>query len=143
MSLTAVRPYFVARGKQVGLSEHLDAFNVENIASTVIDKSFHVEMGVGTGVRLNMTDQEIDQPVTVRIFRKGFRNAQQGLDLVIAESEKYIKAAVDQTKSLTGELKNVRLDTIVYESLAQSNDNIAVARVEFTALVILGLQDTN
>jgi hypothetical protein len=140
MSLASLRPYIRARCKAVGLSEWADGFNFENIPSNIIDKSFHMEMGTASGERLNMADQEISYPVTVRIFVKGFRQPAQGIDSATALVDSLIKEVCKAGNRATqATIKNVFFDSMALTAVSQTNDNLVVASVTFRALVILNV----
>lgn len=139
MSMTAVRAYHRSRAQAIGLTEWLDGFNFSNIPSNIIDKSFHLEMGVATALKLNQTDQEIEYPITVRMFIKGFRDPASGIDTAIQYSEDLIKQAVNSVNRLTQTtgIKNVIFETLSIDPIADSNDNLVVASCVFRTLVIL------
>lgn len=140
MSLANVRPYFKARALEQGWKEWKDAFNIGNIPATLIDGSFHVEMGDLSQLKFNQYDLETEFPVTVRYFKKGFKDPQGALDLSIASTENYIRASLKATNRLTGVgIKNVRLVTARWVRYDTSNDNLIMAEMQFTALVILAV----
>lgn len=139
MSLSLVRPYFKARCLAVGLTEHPDEFNIDNIPSTIIDKSFHVGLTSANGDKLNQNDQEISAPVEVVFYYKGFRDPSDGLDKAIAKSEELIKEAERPSNRLGACIKNVNLNSIVYEALSLGNDNVIRTRIVFNIKTSLAL----
>lgn len=140
MSLQHVRPYFRNRAVEIWGSEKewKEPFNVNNIPSTIIDGSFNVELLTGSGVKQNQTDLEIQFPVKVRYFKKGYRDPQAGLDLATAAADSYIRQALKHSTRLVGEgIKNVQLTAFDFVRLNESNDNLIMVEMDFTALVIL------
>lgn len=139
MSMTAVRSYHRSRAQALGLVEWKDGFNFSNIPANIINKSFHLEMGVATARKLNQTDQELEYPVTVRVFIKGYRDPASGIDSAIQYAEDLIKQEVTSVNRLTQTtgIKNVVFETLSIDPIAESNDNLVVASIVFRALVIL------
>ena len=134
MSMTEVRSYFRSRCLAVGLKEHNDAFNDENIPSTYIDNSFHVLLNSFSGRKLNQTDQEIDCAVTVSFWVKGFRNPTSGLDSAVSKSETLLKEVLKNYNRLGQCLKNVVFNNVAYTALSEDNDNAIKVTMSFTAL---------
>lgn len=139
MGLTAVKPYYVARAKAIGLSEHSDAFNDENIASTLLGDKFHVKLGAFSGTKLNQADQEVTCPVTVTIFVKGYANPSDALDKAVLKTDLLVKECLKNSNRLGTLIKNVRFDTAVPEALAVSNDNAVKVTISFTTFVIMAI----
>ena len=140
MSFPLVLDYFSARSKAIGYKEHQDAFNFDNNPDSIIDKTFHIETGTWDGVKLNQTDQEVSCDVTVRLFFKAFRSTIETRRVAAVESEKLVKECLKHSNRLTGaSIKNVQLESVNFEPLATSNDNIVVAKHLFSALVILDI----
>lgn len=140
MSLTHVRPYFRERALSLGWAEWKEPFNVNNIPATIIDNAFNVEMGRLSGLKQNQEDIETELPVIVRYFRKGYRDPQGALDLSIAAVDSYIREALRHNLRLVGVgLKNVRLVGTNWVRFNESNDNLIMAEMEFTTLVILAV----
>lgn len=139
MSLTLVRPYFKARCLAVGLTEHTDVFNFQNIPSSISNYSFHVEFTSASGVKLNQHDQEITIPCNVSFYVKGYRNPAEGMDKAIAKCEALIVETLLPANRLGQCLKNVTLSSVTFEPLAGSNDNTIKVQIGFTAFTSLAL----
>jgi len=133
MSMVLVRPYFIARAKAVGLKEHLDAFNEENVASTTVNNSFHVLLSSFAGRKLNQHDQEIDCGVTLTFWIKGYRKPIEALDAAVQKSETLLKEVVKNSNRLGQCLKNVVFNNVSYEPLSEDNDNAIKVTMTFTA----------
>lgn len=139
MSLSLVRPYFKARCLAVGLTEHPDVFNFNNVPSTIIDYSFHVEFFSANGTRLNQNDQEITIPCEVLFYVKGYRNPAEGMDRAIAKAESLIYEVLRPVNRLGTCLKNVSLGSINFEPLSNANDNAIKTRISFNVFTSLFL----
>jgi hypothetical protein len=139
MSMTAVRSYFKARCIALGMKEHDDGFNEDNVASTVLDNSFHVLLGNFSGRKLNQSDQEMDCPVTVTFWVKGFRRPVEGLDKAILKSELLVKETLKNSNRLGQSIKNVTLGSVNFAALSDDNDNAVKVTLSFTALISLAI----
>lgn len=140
MSFESVRPYFAARCTAVGLKEHKDAFNDENIPSTYLDGSFHVLLNGFDGIKLNQNDQESRCKVAVSFWLKGFRTPSEGLDRAVAKSELLLKETLKNSNRLGQCIKNVVFNDVSYSALSDDNDNAIKVTMNFTAFVIIEIQ---
>lgn len=139
MSLVDVKPTFDACLKTLGYKEWPDGFNTENIPSTRLKSAYHVDVSEGQGISQNQNDLEIDVPVTVRLFKCGFRYAGEAK----SEAIKIVETALNEIQKPSRRLgssgiKNIRFNSFVLEPIDQSNDNVILITMEFTASVILG-----
>lgn len=139
MSLTLVRAYFRSRCLAVGLKEHDDAFNEDNVASTTLDNSFHVLLNGFTGRKLNQSDQEIECAVIVTFWVKGFRKPTDGLDRAVSKSELLLKESLKNSNRLGQSIKNVVFNNVSYTALSEDNDNSVKVTMNFTALISLAI----
>jgi hypothetical protein len=138
-SLIDVKKYFRQRCLAIGLHEHKDAFFDENIASTVVDNSFHVLISGFNGVKLNQNDQEMSCRCLVSFWIKGFKNPSEGLDKAVAKSEFLIKEVLKPSNRFGQSIKNVSLGAINYAQMSESNDNSIKVTIEFTSYLILSV----
>lgn len=140
MSFAAVRPYIRARANACKLKEWKDGFNWQNIPRTIVDGSYHMEMGVASGLKQNQTDLEVWYPVTVRIFTKGLKVPAEGIDKSEALATAFVEEALRAKVRLTQPaIKNVVFDTLNVEPFDESNDNLVVATVILRVLVIMNV----
>jgi hypothetical protein len=137
MSLTAVKPYFKTHLSALGFREWLDAFNSENIPSTLLNGSFHLALPSSSAVPQNQHSLDISQSVTVTIARKGYRSSSAAVDQLLEDTQQILCRLLDPKYRVTGKLKNVLFDGSTVEALSQSNDNVALARLNFTCYIIL------
>ena len=137
MSWTNIRSYFNDRCEEQGLSEWEDAFNTDDIPSTVIDGSFHVQFKDFDGDGQNHRDQETTVNVEVQFFLKGFAKPRDAVDAVIIKAEAIVKSSIIETNRLTQDFKNVIFRSMSIEPFSDSNDNIARARMQFSIRSIL------
>lgn len=130
--ISEIRPYFTTVAKSLGLKEHTDAFYDENIASSVIDKSFHVLLEQGS---LSRTDQLLlgmSIPCRVRFWIKGYQTPTQAVTKAEELAEVFIKEACKSSLRLSQAcIKNVLPSTVQVEALTDDNDNVAQATISF------------
>jgi hypothetical protein len=142
MSLTTVKSYFKTRCLAVpGFREHKDAFNWRNIASSGLNKAFHITIGQTTARKIhqpNCIESETD--VAVRLFFKGYRDPAAGIDTAIQESELLIKSCAAVAQSHGTSIKNVTFNSMQVEPFDESNDNSIISTLNFTALVLTDVE---
>ena len=137
MSLTLIKPYFKVRCEAVGLKPVGDAFDNENIATTVINYGYNIEFFSASGVSINQNTQDISVPVDVVFFVKGFRSPQDGFDKAIVKVEQLIKEVEAPANRLGSCLKNVKLNQISIEPFSDSNDNLVKVKTSFDVFTSL------
>lgn len=137
MSLTAIRPYFRARMNALNYNEWRDGFNFNNIPSTVLNLSYHIETISGNGVSFNQLDQVINQDVTIRVFFKGYRKPQDAIDSAMNAYSDILDACLDPANRLNQSFKNILFTSMQMDPLADTNDNAVILSLTFTVLVIL------
>lgn len=145
MSMKSVRSYMRAMCKNVGLSEWKDSFNSDNIPENILDKAFFLDMrDVTQGQQRSQWDQVVLMPLTVRIFKKGYRTPADAIDAVIELTENLIKEACAPVNSnaQTNGIKGVLFDSCRYDPIDQSNDNAVVSEVTFNFTVSFDLNNS-
>ena len=139
MSLSLVKPYFVARCEEVGLQRHPDPFNESNIPSTLIDYAYQLNLTTASIRKMNQNDLELDAPIEVIFYVKGYRDPDSGQDDAISKAEELIVACEAPSLRLGTGLKNVIFQTMAIESLDATNDNIIRVRLNFNTITILAI----
>jgi len=140
MNLNKAITYFRSRCSAIGLKEWKDGFNVSNIPANILDKSFQITYGTMIGLKQNQHDQEINLPVTVNVFTKGYRESALGIDSAIQLTENLIVECLKPTNRLTQSngIKNIVFENANYEQIDGSNDNAVIATINFRAFIVLG-----
>lgn len=139
MSISNVRGFYKTRLEGLGFEQWDDGFNFENIPSTILDGAFHIEVNPSSGGPTNQTIQNVTMPVTVRVFRKGFRNVSEGIDSAILDVENIICDIIAPAVRLSSDIKNVVLDGFSVNPLDDSNDNAIMIELNFTNLIIFDI----
>lgn len=137
MSIAAVKPYFEARCRAVGMKKHPDAFNEENIPSSTLDETFHVLLGSFSGVSLNQAHQVITAPVTVSFWLKGYRDPDACIDRAVQKADALIKETLKNSNRLGTIIKNVSFSTMSLSQQNATDDNVVKVTLDFTALVMM------
>ena len=141
MSLKQSYNYFRARCKVVGLREWSDGFNSDNIPSSIIDKSYHIKQGQITGIKLNQNDQEVNFPIVLEVFVKGFRDPYSAIETSAELVEDILIECLKATNRVTqgNGIKNITFESAIFEPISANNDNAVKTTINFRVLSILGL----
>lgn len=139
MSLASIRPYFRARMNALSYVEHKDGFNFENIPSTLLNRSYHIE--TPTGTRLGSYDatgraQEYTHDCVIRVFFKGFRDPASGIDLAMTAADAIVAEVIDTDNRLGTNIKNVYLENVTITPQDETNDNNVLLEITFSSLII-------
>lgn len=145
MSWSNIRPYFNAILEAKGYREWDDAFAVDNIPDTVMDKSYHVGMGPFDGIKQSQLDQETACTVVLRTYYKGYARPQEALDLAISETETIMKECV-KVQQVGGRVSTAGILNVVFNEAAldpidASNDNAIVVTSNYTVRVMIGVNE--
>lgn len=138
MSLASVRPYFRNALQSLGFIEHEDAFGLDNIGSNVLDGRFHLESGTVFSAAAPQVTHEFSYSITVRVFRKGFRNTLEAYDAIDLDAQAIYEVVLDTANRLTEyniptNIKDIIPESYVAVPLAETNDNAIILEMVFTA----------
>lgn len=106
-----------------------NAFDFQEIGNSKIDKGFHVEQGTITpdGVDQNTTD--IDNPQTLRFYKKGNKDTNITMVDILTELDRITNNVLDIGNRTDG-VKNIVFDE--FTALANSDDNDDIIRGELS-----------
>lgn len=138
---TPIRAYFRTNMDALGFTEWKDGFNVDNIPATRLEKSYH--LSAVTGSRrdaYDMTSQDIDAEIVIRIARKGFRDPASAIDQCAVDLDAILLRVLAPSRRLGAAIKNVFYRSHVIDPVADSNDNVAVLEITFGCLIILNVE---
>jgi hypothetical protein len=139
MSFSTLRNYFEDRMITVDseLKEWEDAFNIDNIPSSILDKSWHIEFNpfsYNTGGA--HTCLSFDCPVTLNVFFKGYRNPKEAIDTALIFADAIIKECTKPVLRLNQpKIKNVLPSLVSVRELDVTNDNAAILEIQFNCEV--------
>jgi hypothetical protein len=145
MSFTRLRPYFIECLALVDsdFREWEDAFNIENIPSTVIDKAFHLDFGPASADPQNQTCLPYRWPVSLQIFFKGYSTPKDAVDTALSTSEAILKECLKHSKRLTdsevsgARIVNVKSTSTAIDPLDVSNDNVVKLTMDFEVTIYI------
>ena len=119
----------------LGYREWTDGFAFDNVPETTMDGSYHLTTGTLGGNSQNQTVLDISYPITVRLFLKGFRDPAQAIDESISAGESIVCDLVSVANANGTAIKDVQFVSMEPQPKDESNDNIVVLVISFTARV--------
>lgn len=141
MSFKTIRPYFQERMSAVDkeFKEWEDAFNIDNIPATILDKSWHLRFqpfSYNTGGA--HTCLSFECPITLSVFVKGYRNPVEAVDMALIFADAILKECTKPVQRLNQpKIKNVLPNNVSVRELSDSNDNAAVLEIQFICEVMI------
>lgn len=138
MSMQDVRSYFRLRLNDLSLDEWTDAFNFENVPSTMLADRYHIDTKSFSTVRYSHDVLELESTVFIRSFIKGFRTLSSAYDDAVERAESIIKKCckASDAKTKSG-IKDVRFQAVEIDPIDASNDNVFLITNSFVCLVAL------
>lgn len=136
--LSEIRPYFRSHMDALNFKEHKDAFNYENIPSTIINKSYHLDTGTGgrKGEYTNQS-QDIEHDCVVRVFFKGYRYPALAIDEAMTSYDTILARVLSAENRLQVGIKNIYLNDVSIKPYQASNDNLVLLEITFTCLMVI------
>lgn len=139
MSFSAIKPYIETFMYEIGLrNQHEDAFNDDNIPSTILDDAWAVRFGTANYIGTAHETFAFTYPVQLVVFKKGYRSPQEAVDSLHVMAEAILKAALSAPRRLNqATIKNVLPSTVDIIPLNASNDNAAKLTLNFNFTIYL------
>lgn len=140
MSFIDLRAYFQERMLTVDpdLREWDDAFSVDNIPSTILDKSWHIQFEQFNYTGTAHTCLSFDSPVKIRVLFKGYRVTKEAVDTALTMADAIVKECTKPVHRLNQpNIKNVLPAFISINQLGATNDNVVILEINFRCEVIL------
>ena len=131
MIFDAVRPFFRTRLKALGFKEHFDAFDTDNVPSTLLDKSFFMSSG---GVQGSESDHQVHNfsyPMKVVVFKKGFGKPVQARDDAETIVDTILSDLISPAVRLGTVLKDIVPVRYEISAVSESDDKDIVIEFEF------------
>jgi hypothetical protein len=138
MSFVNVLPYFRARLDSLNLNEWDDGFAVDNIPATIIDRAYHLRVGLIDSQPANQQTHAFQVPVEVRVFLKGYQDPKSAINDAMSLSEN-IHAEVLKLANRVGRtdgILDVKPLTTAIDPLADSNDNDVIVTLTYNVNLI-------
>lgn len=129
-------PYVRSKLDLMGYMEHVDEYDDDNIAATIIDRSYKITPGSLSSSRSNHSDFEWTFPVTVDLWFRGFNKPSDALDYAIERVESFLDNTLDlgDRFNVAG-LREIYSTSIDFKPLSESNDCIIQASIGLTAII--------
>ena len=142
MSLSQVRTYFNQEIIKVSpdRSEWRDAFNIENVPRTLLNKRYHIDT---TSVASSpQSDHHVEDnfAVTVTIWKQGFNEVATALDELLDEAHCIRMQLINprNVNDFAGDIDRVDSVSIEPTAFDDSNDNIVQMDMIFNVVLFFG-----
>ena len=120
--------------KNNGYREWEDALNFENIPNSLLDKSYHLEIGQGRGQKIH----EILHNIRIRLFYKGYKNPASATNLAYDEMEK-LATLIIAGRISHAKIKNIVFNNYQIEKQDKTNDNNVMLMLDFDIVTMLNV----
>lgn len=123
-------PYVRTKIESLGYKEHVDEYDQNNIASTVINKTFMMTPGTLTSSRSSHQSYEWTFPLEIVIWYKGYLKPSEAVEYAIENVEIVLDELLDVSSrySVVG-LSDIYPESIDFEPISESNDSIIKATI--------------
>lgn len=121
----------------LGFTEYEDGFDFENVGENIIDRLYHLQVGNITLNTQNQTVIDINYPIAVRLYLKGFRDPASAVDDSISEGERIICDVVRVANAHQANIKDVTFVSMEPLPKDELQDNIILLEMFFDARVVL------
>lgn len=138
MALANVYEIIQTKVESLGFTPWEDAFQIDNIPSTIQDRSFHTEIGSIGGEAANHHTHRFVFPIILRVIRRGFRYPSEAKSEAMIDADTILTGLLAPSfRLLVGEdVKDLVSTGIELREFSGSNDNILVLEVRIEALII-------
>jgi hypothetical protein len=129
-------PYLRSQLDALGYFEHDDEFDKDNIANTVLDKTYMITPGSLTSSRSSHLSYTWTFPVTVNLWFSGYRKPSDAVDGAIESIELILDSVLDISNRYSQDgLTEIYPNNIDFEPIDKSNDCIIQASIGLTAVI--------
>lgn len=139
MGLINGKLYFIDIMKGLGFKRHKDAFNIDNIPKTLLNKSYHIAYGPIDPVQQDQAALELNVEIVVNFYVKGKKCTDEVQDKAIGYMNSIFMEAFKSSNRVASDygIKNVILTTASLNELSDSNDNSMFGEMIFNCIIIL------
>lgn len=129
-------PYLRSVLEGMGYVEHFDEYDKENVANTIIDKSYSITPRGLTSQKSSHLSFEWTFPVTINLWFSGYRKPSDATDDALEKVEAFLDLALDvSTRYSVSGLTDLFPTSIDFEPISDSNDSIIKASIGVTAII--------
>ena len=127
MSFTRPRTKIIAIMKSLGYNQVETAFDYENVADNILNKSFHVEQNTITPVEFDQQTTKFDNRLTIRFWHKAKRKSSDLMTDSLISLDTILNSALTIANRVDG-FVDVKIGEVSF--LPHSFDNDEIVRVE-------------
>lgn len=131
MSLTLVLPYFRECLCDLNFEEWKTELDSDNPPSTIIERAFRLEIGNIIIQPARHTTFNFSFPVELNLYFKTYLDPVEGMDCALRTTEEVLCCLLAAEKRYGSDLKSISPTSIIYEALADTNDNVIKAIIDF------------
>lgn len=138
MALAGVLTAIANEVRAAGFTEWQDAFPIDNVPSTILDRSFHIDIGSITSGAANQRAHEFRMPLTIKVLRRGFKEAGSQRESCMLDADTILSALLTPAFRLQvgDDVKDLVPLGIDLDPISSSNDNDFILSLRFEALII-------
>jgi len=133
MSFLAVRVLFRERMEGLGYTEHDEPFQPNQIGENIQDMAFHIETGLIVSAAANQKVHDFLMPVTLRVYKKAYQDVLLAYDEIHIDADTILADILDPSVRIGSIVKDVIPETIQPLPLGDTNDNVIILELVFTA----------
>jgi hypothetical protein len=136
MSLGSVFPYIQNKMESIGYTEHSDEFDLDNVASTILDKSFSIQLGEFSASVASQLDYEWSIPISLYVYLNGYQRPSDAMTDAINKASVAMDEIIDvgDRYTQTG-IRNIKPTSLDFKKYAQDADHIIVIKIGLEATV--------
>lgn len=131
MSLVSVLPYFRDCLCSLDYEEWVTELDSDVPPSTIIERSFRLEIGNIIANPARHTTFNFVFPVQLDLYFKTYRDQAEGTDCALERIEEVLCCILAAERRYGSDLKSISPSSIVFEAIADSNDNVMKAIIDF------------
>lgn len=129
-------PYLRGKLNDLGFQEHDDEFDQDNVASTVLDKTYLITPGRLSSSRSSHSSYEWTFPAVVTLFISGYRKPSDAVDSALEIVENFLDECLDVSSrySIVG-LQDIHPTDVSFSPVDGSNDTVIQVSIGITAVL--------
>lgn len=131
MSFSTPRTNIIAIMESIEFVQVKDAFDFENVASTNIEKGFHLEQGTITPEAVNMQTTAVSNTMTLRFWEKARRNTADAVTDHLIQLDTIMNNILDISNK-TNNVRNILFDEFTPVPHSEKNDDIIRGELTLT-----------
>lgn len=138
MALANVYELIQTKVESLGFTPWEDAFQIDNIPSTIQDRAFHTEIGLISAEAANHHTHRFIFPVILRVIRRGFRYPSEAKSSAMIDADTILAGLLASSfRLVVGEdVKDLVPTGVELREFSGSNDNVLILEIRIEATII-------